>query len=53
MKKIITIFLVLICSGHMYAQYDSLLCSPNENTVFAFQLENNKWVSVSKEKSGK
>jgi hypothetical protein len=53
MKKIITIFLFLICNGHMYAQYDSLLSKENENTVFAFQLENKKWVSVSKEKSGK
>jgi hypothetical protein len=52
MKKIVIIFFVLICSRTVYAQYESLLCKPNENTVFAFQLENNKWVSVSKEKNG-
>ena len=53
MKKIVIIFFVLICSPAVYAQYDSLLCKPNENTVFAFQLENNKWVSINKEKTGK
>lgn len=53
MKTIITLILILICCGNAYAQYDSLLCKQNENTVFAFQLENNKWVSVSKEKNGK
>ncbi len=53
MKKIVTIFVVFIFSKNINAQYDSLLSKPNENTVFAFQLENNKWVSVSKEKNGK
>jgi hypothetical protein len=53
MKTALVIFFVLICSRNAYAQYDSLLCKRNENTVLAFQLENNKWVSVSKEKNGK
>lgn len=53
MKKIVAIFFVLICSGAAYGQYDSLLCKPNEKTVYAFQLENNKWVTVSKEKNGR
>jgi hypothetical protein len=53
MKKIVLIFFLSICFQGIYAQYDSLLCKSNENTVFAFQLENNKWVTVSKEKNGK
>lgn len=53
MKKIFLIFFLLICYQGIHAQYDSALCKPNESTVFAFQLENNKWVSVSKEKNGK
>lgn len=52
MKKILLLFFVTLCYQVMYAQYDSLLCKANENTVFAFQLENNKWVTVSKEKGG-
>ena len=53
MKKTLLIFFISICSQGLYAQYDSLLRKPNEETVFAFQLENNKWVSVNKEKNGK
>ena len=51
-KKITILLSVLFLCKPSYAQYDSLLCKPNESTVFAFQLENNKWVSVSKEKNG-
>ena len=51
--KITILLSVLFLCKTSYAQYDSLLCKSNENTVFAFQLQNNKWVSVNKEKDGK
>ena len=53
MKKIITIFFVLIFTTNTYAQFDKQLCKPNEEIVFAFQLKNLKWVSVCKEKNEK
>ncbi len=53
MKKTLLIFFVSIFCKNLYAQYDSLLCKPNEENVFAFQFENNKRVSVNKEKNGK
>jgi hypothetical protein len=52
-QKITILLSVLFLYKPAYAQYDSLLCKSNEKTVFAFQLENNKWVSVSKEKNSK
>ena len=53
MQKITIIFFILFFWVDAHAQFDSLLRKANEETVFAFQLENNKWVSVSKEKNGK
>jgi hypothetical protein len=35
-----------------YAQVSEHLCNTNEGTVFSFQLENNKWVSVCREQNG-
>jgi hypothetical protein len=52
-SKIIILLSFLFLCKPAKAQYDSLLCKPNENTVYAFQLQNNKWVTVSKEKNGK
>ena len=52
-QKITILLSILFLCKTSHAQYDSLLCKPNEETVFAFQFENSKWVSVSKEKNGK
>lgn len=53
MKKITIIFFVLFFEIDAYAQFDSSLSRANEEIVFAFQLEDQQWVSVCKEKKGK
>jgi hypothetical protein len=53
MKKITIIFFVLFFKIDAHAQFDSSLCKANEEIVFAFQLEDQQWVSVCKEKNGK
>lgn len=53
MKKIAIIFFVLFFVLDAYAQFDSSLRKNNEEVVFAFQLDNQQWVSVCKEKNGK
>jgi hypothetical protein len=53
MKAIAIIFFVLFFRADAFAQFDSVLCKPNEEVVFAFQLEDQQWVSVCKEKKGK
>ena len=53
MKKIATIFFALFFWINAHAQFDSVLCKPNEDIVFAFQLDSQQWVSVCKEKKGK
>lgn len=53
MKKTTLIFFVLFFWIDIYAQFDSSLRKANEEIVFAFQLDNNKWVSVCKEKKGR
>ena len=45
-KKVYIIFATLFVTQFCYAQ----LCKPNEKIVFAFQLKNQKWISVCKEK---
>ncbi|MEP7237259.1 MAG: hypothetical protein ABI685_05330 [Ferruginibacter sp.] len=52
MKKISALFFVLIFATVAKAQFDKQLCKANEAIVFSFQLKNQKWVSVCKEKNG-
>lgn len=53
MKKITLLLFVWFFGVDAHAQFDSSLCKPNEDIVFAFQLEDQQWVSVCKEKNGK
>lgn len=52
MKRIAAILLSLFLSVSIFAQLNNQLCKPNEEVVFAFQVKNQKWVSVCKEKNG-
>lgn len=51
MKKIIFLFFVLLFAANVHAQFEKQLCKANEEIVFAFQLKNQKWVAVCKEKN--
>ena len=53
MQKITIIFFILFFWVDAHAQFDSLLSKANEEIVFAFQLEDQQWVSVCKEKNEK
>ncbi|MFM6926499.1 MAG: hypothetical protein ACKOU7_13415 [Ferruginibacter sp.] len=52
MKRITAILSSLLLSAGTFAQFNNQLCKPNEEIVFAFQVKNQKWVSVCKEKNG-
>ena len=51
--KVLIIFLFLFAGADVSAQYDSTLNKVNEDIVFAFRLDDKKWVSVCKEKEDK
>ena len=49
----LTILLGLLFCRSVYAQESQHLCNTNEEAVFSFQLENNNWISVCREDSGR
>jgi len=49
-KVSINLFLLLFFSLKLFAQLPARLCKGNEVVIYAFQLQNKKWVSVCKEK---
>ncbi|MFT3682799.1 MAG: hypothetical protein QM791_21250 [Ferruginibacter sp.] len=52
-KITILLTLLLFQTSFLFAQLNKFLCKQNEEIVFAFQLKNQKWVSVCKEKKEK
>lgn len=51
MKTVGLLFLLVWFSLPSFSQLNKQLCKPGEEIVFAFQLKNQKWVSVCKEKN--
>jgi hypothetical protein len=49
-KISVSLILLIFFSLKLFAQMPAQLCKVNEVVVSAFQLQNNKWVSVCKEK---
>ena len=52
-RILILLFLQLGANKELFSQFDERLCQQNEEIIFAFQLKNQKWVSVCKEKEEK
>jgi len=51
-NKFVILFILLIgYTIKSFSQFNKQLCKQNEEIVFAFQLKNQKWVSVCKEKN--
>lgn len=54
LKKAVFCMLVLLAiTVSSFAQFSSQLCKANETVAFAFQLKNQKWVSVCRDKNDK
>jgi len=52
-KIILNSILLVFISSKLFGQLNTQLCNKNERLVFAFQLQNKKWVSVCKEEKEK
>ena len=52
-QKTTILLFALFFKMQSYAQLNTQLCKPTEEIIFTFQVKNQKWVSVCKEKNGK